>query len=337
MKALCFFKDRGLKLCSKPVPKIQNGEALVKVKGCTICGSDLRVLRGEKEVKRDGIVLGHEIWGEVVESKSPALKEGRCVSLYPSLFCGRCPMCLKGLHHLCSNKCSYGSCMDGGFAEYVKVPASVIEAGGFYETEHHSLVNCLIEPLGCVLHSFKVMEVSPSDRVLILGGGPLGLMHLIVAAMMGAQVSLVERNGHRREVAQQLYKGVRTYSSVEELKGGFTVAFICAPAFDRLNEVVERMERRGRINLFAGGAWSKRAEFTPNLIHYRELVLTGTHSTTVESFHAAGRLLEKEIERFSRLLTHVLPIERFAEAFSIYEYRKGLKVAISPNYTQLNS
>ncbi len=329
MKALCYSKKRGLHLAEKEIPSPKKGEVLLKVLACTICGSDLRVVRGEKEVKRDGVTLGHEIWGKVVESRNSALKEGEQLSLFPSIFCKRCEPCLKGAVNLCKNKLSFGSALDGGFAEYLLIPEELLNIGGFVKTKREGLANCLIEPLGCVIRSLEILQ--PRDNLLILGAGPLGLMHLIVADAHNISVSIVDRNPHRRAFAEKLCKKCKSFASLSEVEESFSAAVMCAPAFGELDRIVELVKERGRVNLFAGGSWEAKSGITPNLIHYREIILTGTHSTTPESFKKAGELSLRIWNKLQGLITHIYPLTAYTEAFKAYETRRALKVALIPH------
>lgn len=175
MRALKFYKDKGLVLEEIPTPELKDGEALIKVKACSICGSDLRTIKGLKQVKKDGVILGHEVCGEVIDSRHPDVMIGSNVAVYPSLFCGKCSPCKKGYYNLCDNKLSLGNALDGGFAEYMVVPKGIIDVGGLVKVEALSHIACLTEPLACVIHSIEtLLSLGNAENALILGAGPLG-------------------------------------------------------------------------------------------------------------------------------------------------------------------
>ncbi len=330
MRALVFVRGEGLFLRDVPVPEAGEGDVLLKVLYCTVCGSDLRVLRGEKLPKRRSVVLGHEVWGEVVESKNPLLPAGLRVSLFPSVVCGACGMCLSGRENLCENKLSFGSALDGGFAEYLRVPRGIVDAGGFFASGVDGPVNCLLEPLGCVIRSFDALGVKRGDRLLIVGAGPLGLMHLVVCGYLGVEPFVVDRHADRLEVASRLIPGAEGASDVGGVEGRFDAAVFCAPCFEEVERVLGLLVPGGRLNLFAGGSWDALSRFSPNLLHYRELVITGTHSTTLDSFKRAAKIFGSVCGILEALITHVFSISDYKAAFETYATRRGLKVAVSP-------
>ena len=330
MKALRFFKGQGLILTDSPVPEVKEGEVLLKVLACSICGSDVRVLKGEKEPKRDGVTLGHEISGVVAKSRNPMCKEDELVAVFPSIFCRKCGPCLSGRTNLCRNKLTFGSSLDGGFAQYMLIPERLVEQGGLVPVRVDPHIACLIEPLSCVLNSFEALNPPEGTSMLIIGAGPLGLMHLCLAKHQKLKATIVDRNNHRLETAKRIYPEVKTYQSVKDVRESFEVAVLCAFAPQELDTVIGLMKEGGRVNIFAGGNWQQKATITPNAVHYRELVITGTHSTKPHLFKRASELIE-DLAELRDIVTHRFPLEDYQEAFNTYTTRKGLKVVLEPN------
>lgn len=331
MKALKFFKNRGLILEEVPVPALEDGEALIKVLACSICGSDIRVLKGEKKTKKDGVTLGHEIAGVVERSNNPKIKKGTKVTVFPSIFCRRCRACLSGRTNLCPNKLSFGNALNGGFAQYMVVPKEIVENNGLVEINLPLHIGCLVEPLSCVLNSYEALGLSKGSSLLILGAGPLGLMHLCVAKEKGIKVCIIDRNTPRLETALSIYPEATVSLSLNQIDGEFDAAVVCAFAPKETEAMLKRIRAGGVLNLFAGGNWSIKSYFTPNLVHYGERIITGTHSTKPVLFEKAARLAEKIEKDLSKIVTHRFPLERFYEAFGTYTSKKGLKVVIEPN------
>ena len=338
MKALVFVPGKGLHLRETPFPTVSQGGLLIKVMATAICGSDLRILRGEKRAL-PGVVLGHEVAGVVEESSAQGYQKGEAVALFPSLFCRHCLYCTRGLTNLCINKRSIGYAVDGGFAQYMAVAPEMVEEGAVVKLHGgvHWPSRALIEPLACVLHS--VATAGRGGAFFILGGGPMGLMHLLVLLKEGAgEIFLAERNPHRAEMARRLgdgkvvvfnpqESGLKAYLGEERVDG----AFFCARAPELVEEGLAILRKGGTLNLFAGYPGEARISLEPNLLHYGERVLTGTHSTTLSFFKEAALMVEEREIDLSSLVTHTFPLEAWDRAFHTYATGEGLKVVFTPH------
>ncbi len=332
MKAIKFFSRQGLVLKEVPTPRLKEGDILVKVKACAICGSDARILKGEKKVP-EGVTLGHEISGVVHESKNPSFEEGKKVTIFPSIFCQECENCKRKLFNLCLNKKSLGYALDGGFAEFVRIPKTLIELKGVITTEIKDFaVASLVEPLACVLNSFEIMNLTQDSSLLIIGAGPLGLMHALIASIKGIKnVSIVDPHLERRTMAKKLCPHIDTYKDIKEIDNAtFTAVAMCAFAPEILEETISLCKAKGIVNLFAGGSWHKKATISPNEIHYKEKILTGTHSTTPELFKKAELIAKRYEDLLQKIVTHRFPLTDYKKAFETYIKRKGLKVVFTP-------
>ncbi len=338
MKALEFHPQKGLELVDRPKPPLPSGGLVIKVMAAAVCGSDLRILRGEKEAT-PGVILGHEVAGVVNESNTSEYRPGEAVVLFPSLFCGRCLYCQRGLTNLCMSKRSLGYRLDGGFAQYMAVPGEMVKEGAVVKLTGKTpwTSRALIEPLACVLHS--VNAVGPGNHFFILGGGPMGLMHLLVLLARGAmEIFLAELNPQRREIARRL-GGERVVvldpreRGLEEALGKERVdgVFFCARAHHLVEESLAVLRKGGTMNLFAGYPPGVKTNLDPNLLHYGERSLTGTHSTTLPIFREAALMVEKGQLDLSPLATHTFPLEKWQEAFHIYASGEGLKVVFTPH------
>ncbi len=202
MKALVYTKPRRLEFKTWPDPRLEPGDALVRVRGVAICGSDLHGWMGDSRGRVPPLVLGHEMSGVVEEVRDPAstVKPGDRVAVYPILGCERCDYCASGRDFLCHERRVLGLHMPGGFAEYLKAPAKNLyplgESTGFNE-------GAMIEPLACALHSVGkcVQERGP---IAILGAGPIGLLCLQVARQLNfPRIAVLELNPQRLEEARR--------------------------------------------------------------------------------------------------------------------------------------
>ncbi|HRO10412.1 alcohol dehydrogenase catalytic domain-containing protein [Amaricoccus sp.] len=187
-----------LRLEEVPVPDPGPGEILVRVAAAGICGTDRHLFKGEFP-SAPPVTLGHEFAGTVVgRGAGVDVPEGALVTCDPNDWCGRCDACLRGKVNLCASNVATGIHRDGGFAEYAVFPAgkAVVlpvdldpERGAF------------CEPLACTLHGVDIGNPRPGERVLVIGGGVIGLLALQLAALAGAEVLLLTRNPGKRALA----------------------------------------------------------------------------------------------------------------------------------------
>ncbi len=187
-------------------PKLQPGDLLLKVKAATVCGTDIRILRGTKTAGiRYPSVLGHEFAGVVADTGGHSqFSVGQAVCVCPQFACGHCDYCIRGAENLCRNLTAMGYEIDGAFAEYVRIPASGVRSGNvFAMPEGLSFEKAaLAEPLSCVMNGQERVGVKMGDIVTILGAGPIGILHVKLAKVKGARFIIVsEPSALRREAA----------------------------------------------------------------------------------------------------------------------------------------
>ncbi|MGB9667757.1 MAG: alcohol dehydrogenase catalytic domain-containing protein [Thermosulfidibacteraceae bacterium] len=327
--SLKIFGKNSLKIVEEPLREIKDGEVLIKVIACGLCASDLKVIEGKKEAKI-GITLGHEIVGEIVESKNEMVKEKKVVSVFPSVVCRNCYSCNKGYYNLCRSKKSLGYYLDGGFARYVVVPREIVEIGGLIEIEGiPEILGAIIEPVGCVINSLKAIGIQDIENLLIVGAGSLGLFHLIIANSYKKRVAIVDHNEDRLNLAREL--GARnTLSSIKGVEERYDAIVLTAPAYDEVSTILELLNERGKLNIFAGSRID-----TINLpiksFHYHERTITGTHSTTPEYMKEGVEVIKNNPTSFQKVITHIFKLSKWKDAIRYYKTRKAVKILITPD------
>lgn len=207
MKALRFFEPDRVGVVDVPDPEPAAGEAVLKLHATGLCNSDVRVYLGEKKAAA-GVVPGHEMTGEVVHAPAGSgVAVGDVVSVCPILCDGTCSFCRDGFRNRCPARKTLGYDLDGGIAEYVRIPARMVEMGHLLPVEAsiEPVVRGLVEPLACVLNSLDSIGVKGGAGMAIVGGGPMGLLHLLAARAYGAgPILVVEPDEVRRKVAIEL-------------------------------------------------------------------------------------------------------------------------------------
>ena len=348
MQALRLYGPSDLRLEDLPVPGAEAGGLVVKVEACAICGSDLRNVKagGSSHGMDLPITIGHEISGtvhEIGEGTEGFAPDQRVVlaSITP---CGQCVNCLKGIQNLCNNKLAVSYQYDGGFADYVAVPRRHVAAGGVLPMpEGLSFPEVSItEPFSCALNGQELSRVGLGDVVCVMGAGPVGLMHCMLARARGAgKIILADVSPSRLELSCDFPEIDRQIDAskedpverVLELTGGVgaDVVITAAPSGEAQVQATRMAAKRGRINFFGGLPKGKaQTTFDSNIIHYRELFVHGTSDSTIPHMMTILELMGSGRLSPGRLVTKVLPLSKFKEGFELAGSGHALKVILEP-------
>lgn len=323
-------------------PQLQPGDMLLKVKAATVCGTDIRILRGKKTSGiRYPSVLGHEFSGIVMDGGGHSqFQIGQAVCVCPQFACGRCEYCVRGAENLCRNLTSMGYEIDGAFAEYVRVPASAVASGNvFIIPEGLSFEKAaLAEPLSCVMNGQERVSVNIGDVVVVLGAGPIGILHVKLARHAGARLIVVsELNPLRREAALKSGADIVVDPAAEDLHArvrtasdglGADVAIVAIGVPSLANDAIKLVRHRGRVSLFAGFNTGTQSEIDINAIHYNELIVTGAFGLTRLQFERSLKMIASGHLEIESLLTHRFGLHDIVSAFAMAEQGSAIKVVV---------
>lgn len=324
-------------------PSAGGGEVVVRVGANTICGTDVRILKGEKT---KGVVipgvLGHELSGRVVEVGAgvSGREVGETVVVAPQIPCGRCPACRRDLENLCPNIRILGYDIFGGLSEYVLVPKEAVAAGCVFAADERVPFEhlALAEPLACCINGHEKSGTKMGDNVVILGAGPIGLFHLQLSMLAGAKNVIVSEPSEERRKAALSFGATRAVEpddlapTVEGLTGGegADVSVVCIGVPALVNDAIRLTRAAGRVNVFAGLAGAGWAEVEANLIHYKELVVTGTSNSRRRDFERAIRLIEDGEIDVASMVTNRYPLSEATRAIEKSASGEAIKVAVLP-------
>lgn len=326
-------------------PQIAGNEMLVRMRRAAICGTDMRILNGTKtKGVRYPSVIGHEICGDICELGDgvEGYAVGQKVAIANVIPCNSCASCLAGRENACLNRKAIGYEFDGGFEEYVRIPEVCIKSGNVVvlpeEVSYEE--GALIEPLACCIRGLKNAGTGFNDTVLIVGAGPIGLMHLQLSKIVGAKDVIVsEPNGFRREKAEALGADYVVDPAKENLAevvhartGGLgadvIIMAIGVPAI--VNDTLKLCKRGGTVNLFAGFAGTGESTIEVNTIHYNEINVNGSTAYKREDYlQAADMVIHKKLD-LKQIVTHTFKIDQFQQAYEVCKSGEGLKVVIEP-------
>ena len=351
MLAAVYHGPRDMRVEEVAAPVIRPGEVLLKVAGAGICGTDLRILNGGHRMYPAGTVRipGHEVAGIVsqIGAEVKGIQPGQRMFVAPNMGCGHCRQCVRGNNNLCANYEAIGITMDGAFAEYVRLPQAAVMQGNLIPIDHQVdlAVAALIEPFACVLRGQNAVQIHPGDIVLVMGAGPIGMMHLKLALLRGAgKVIVSEPNPSRLDQAKAAGAtdginpaGEDLVKAVQEISHGqgADAILVTAPAHQAQEAALTLAAIGGRINFFGGLPKDHPTiTFDSNLVHYKELIVTATTACSTADCRQAAEIVNSGRLDLSDLISARLPLREAQAAFALAEDRKSLKIVLEPQAPQ---
>lgn len=329
-----------------PTPEPDQDGVLVKVHACAVCGSDIRIFHHGNNRVSPPQILGHEIAGEVVRCGKNVTKfsVGDRVAIGADVPCGACVFCEAGIGNNCQINYAMGYQFAGGFAEYVLLNRTVVQFGPVHKIPDHVSYPeaALAEPLACAINALSLSPVRLNDTVVMIGAGPIGMMLCQLAKLCGAaKVILINRSRPRLALAQKLAVADRYVCSAEEdavayVKAetnglGADVILTACPSPEAQAEALEMAKNRARINFFGGlPKGGSQVTLDTNLIHYKELLVTGSHGSTPAQHAEAVDLISAGRFPIRQFATHEFPLSEIHDAFSTAETHSGLRVIVRP-------
>jgi L-iditol 2-dehydrogenase len=347
MRAAVYHGPGDLRVEERPRPTVSPNEALLKVAACGVCGTDHRIVSGSHGSFPPGTIRvpGHEIVGEIVEAGAEvrdALPKGP-VFVAPNMGCGRCSLCLSGSNNRCPEFQAIGITLDGAFAEYVRIPGAAIAQGNVIALRPglDFAEATLIEPLACVLRGQSPLDIQPAETVLVIGAGPIGVLHVMLAHLKGAgRVLIADRLANRLQFACRQGADLAIDVSAQSLKEtvmaetverGADVVIVAAPAHEVSALALELCAYGGRVSWFAGLPRDRsRIEIDANLVHYRELRITGTTACSTLDCYRAAEIMSSGRLDLAPLLTRRLALQDSVSEFGGVKNRGSIKTVLIP-------
>lgn len=324
MKAAVINQKNSIHLQEIEKPVLKEGEALIKVKYCGICGSDIHVLKGEHPTATFPVIPGHEFVGELVEIKgtgSERYEIGDMVVAQPFFSCGNCEPCSKGNDNVCCELSFMGAHRDGAFGEYVKV---LIRKMYKIPKDMDLKLAALTEPVAVAVHDVRRSGIKVGETALVIGGGPIGMLIAMVAENAGAgKIVISEISDARREFAENLgYTAVNPLSEdfhdrlMEITDGkGFHVAYEVSGSKAGIAAAIKYTKITGTVMVI--GMTSEPYPVDLSQIFAKELKLQGVRIHAQYNFLGAVELLKNGQcnEKFKSLISKIYKLDDVEEAF----------------------
>jgi 2-desacetyl-2-hydroxyethyl bacteriochlorophyllide A dehydrogenase len=321
MKTLVCTKPGEFDYKERNRPMLEKGHAIIKIKRIGICGTDLHAFEGTQPFFEYPRVLGHELAGELIEfDDAPGFEHGETVSFIPYFNCGNCIACRNGLPNCCASIKVCGVHIDGGFAEYLKVPSYSLLHGEGLPFDQLALV----EPLAIGAHAVRRAGVKPNEFVLVVGAGPIGLGIAEFARIAGGQVIMMDINENRLSFCR------------EKLGVNFTINPLQDDAATKLKEITNNDmptvvidatgNQKAIINAFQYMAHGARyvlvglqkgeINFSHPEFHKREATLMSSRNATKEDFELVVRSIKNGSVKPANYITHQVKFDEVKEHFA---------------------
>jgi L-iditol 2-dehydrogenase len=349
MLAYTYLPEGKLRLSERPRPTPDPGSAVVRVKACAVCGTDLRTyVNGNRRISPPR-VIGHELCAEIVEigaelsSKKESLSPGERITVTPAIGCGRCYSCTRGYTNLCQSLQTIGFQFDGGFAEFMEIPAEAFQRGNVNHVPPSigDEEAALAEPVACVMNGQELLGIAEGDTVAVFGAGFIGCLHAELALRKGAgRVFLIEIHPLRGQGARRLLPEVETIDSAgSDLEAemarltsgrGAEVVIVACSVGQAQADALRIAARRGRVSLFGGLPGEARGVLDSNAIHYKELSVFGAHASTPAQNRLALEWIGMGRLEVKKYIGGIYALSHIEEAFEDLRQERILKAIVRP-------
>jgi (R,R)-butanediol dehydrogenase / meso-butanediol dehydrogenase / diacetyl reductase len=318
------------------IPVIGSEEALVQVEACGFCGSDMNIMAGTHPRAKPPLTVGHELSGRIVKigRSNAGLEIGDHVTVYPLISCGVCHACMHGSPHVCRKLQLFGFDVDGGMAEFVKLPITSLVK---LPKNMPAKVGALIEPLAVAVHGVSRANLKTAGIAVVLGAGPIGLLtalvaqargvpHVIISEVLPSRLKLAESLGlHAVKAGAELRAQVMKMSN----ENGADVLFECAGHPSSAREMTALVRSRGVIvNL---GVFKKPVEVDMQAVNFKEIEILGSRVYDRKDFQDAIDIAMKL--PLDRIVSHAFTLKEVALAFEQFRSSEACKVLIIPTQT----
>src|SRR5512141_2114798 len=345
MTAAVLYGKEDVKIEKVPIPRVAEGEVLVKVQVALTCGTDLKVYRRGYHARMivPPALFGHELAG-VVEEVGPgvkAFKKGMRVVALNSAPCGMCFYCSKHQENLCEDLLFN----NGAYAEYIKIPRRIVESNMLAIPSNVTFGEAaMVEPLACVLRGLHETKLEIGDTVVVIGAGPIGLMFLQVAKLSGCNaIAVVKRDSQaaaaKRLGADEVVQITHAADAAEAVRAltperrGADVVIEAVGRPEAWEWSIDMVRKGGTVNLFGGCPKGTKVQLNTERLHYSEITLKATFHHTPEAVRKAFALIAERKIKGTDYITGEAPLSRLTQVLRTMVERGGeIKTAIIPGH-----
>lgn len=320
-------------------PVLNDGEIAIRVRSVGVCPTDVKAFYNGSGSISAPRIIGHEVSGEVTESKSPLFRPGQRVNVAADCPCMKCRMCLRGYHNMCMNLKSLGINVDGAYAEVMRVPAEYIDRQMVVELNDSISFDegALIEPVAVSLHSIQLSRPLRGNS-MIIGDGPNALIHLqlLKRVFKSENVVVLGLSDKRLRAAESLGADgvVNVQTESEKLKSfredNYDLIDITIGNADAVKEAFEFSGAGTSIVIFGGSTADSVLPVTMNQVHYKQLTVTGSTGTSLENYIKAAGIVNSGVLNLKSIVSAEFPLSEIHSALEYSKQMSGLKAVVHP-------
>jgi L-iditol 2-dehydrogenase len=342
MIAAVLYGKENLQIEEVSVPKISNGDVLVRVQAALTCGTDVKVFRRGYHARMivPPALFGHELAGDIV-AMGPDVKGfriGQRVVAANSAPCLECFYCKRGNENLCDDLLFN----NGAYAEYIRIPSRIVERNMYEIPSHVSYQDAaLIEPLACVLRGLDETSIAKGDNVAVIGLGPIGLMFVRLAKAYGARVIAIGRR--KTQLTRAAHMGAdellisgETDETVQQVRDltegrGADIAIEAVGHPDAWQTAVRLLRRGGTVNFFGGCPNDSHINMDTSLLHYSEITCKASFHHTPAHIRQALEFVSRQVITARDFVNRVEPLTNLLEVMRhLMSHNGHMKTAIIP-------
>ncbi len=345
MNAVVYHGPGDIRFEPVAVPPCAADEIRVKVEACAVCGTDLKTkVHGNPRITPPQ-VMGHEFAGciETVGAQVEGFAECERVVMATSISCGACCYCAHGWTNLCLDLRPVSFHYPGGMAEFITIPARafrnghVVKAPADIPPEHAALA----EPVSCAVNGVENCGIAEGDTVVVVGGGPLGIMNACTARAYGAKKVILAGTNERRLARSGVFGFDRLVNPAredlvqivkDETDGiGADAVIVAAPKAEPQEQAPAMARKRGTVCLFASlPAGNSELSLDSRTIHYGEIKVVGASDSTPRQVRKAVEMIGSGVLPADKLATHVLGLDEIEKAYELMQSGEALRVVLKP-------
>jgi len=337
MKSLLLFGQRDARIIEKKIPNIGPNEILVRMKMCGICGTDVEKYQGNFSTPP---ILGHEPVGiiEKIGKDVSNFKIGDRVFVHHHVPCRVCYYCLRGDFTMCDSftQVNLDPC---GLSEFFRVPERIVNFGGVFKLNQNITdeKGIFIEPLACCIRAINKLNIQISDKILIIGVGPVGYLFLLLLQSMGiADIACADINQKRLDFANKLgcenTFNLKLENSIENIfkwsKYGPDLVIVSTSSVEALKNSIGIVRKGGKVCIFGNPKKGDMLTVEASKIFLNEIKIIPSYSTTEYEIAQAIYLLEKNIVKPEILITHKFKLDNAIDAIIEAEKGEAIKVIV---------
>lgn len=339
MRALVYQGPQNIQVEDVTVPEIGETDVLVKVKYCGVCGTDIHIYNGDGgsfEVTPP-LIMGHEFSGfvEKVGSKVKKVKKGDLVTVDPNNMCGECYYCKNAMEQFCENVIGIGTTVNGGFAQYTAACEKQVFK---FKEGMDALTAAMAEPVSCCIHGIILCNIKHGDEVMVIGGGPIGLIMVQLAKMAGAsKIILSEPVKEKRELAKKLGADIVVNPLKEDVPAvlnanckNISTVIECVGNVHTIGDAIKWAGKGATVMMYGLTGPDAELMVKPDEVFKKELKLTSAFINPY-TFERAVAILESGKLNVRDIISDIVDLEDCIKVFEDVSYRRNGKIVVKLN------